>query len=241
MFGFYMLFTKTLTIMCGRFTLTKKQKEITERFNAEIEGLIQNIFNAAPTQDLPVISDINPAKIAFLKWGLVPSWAKEMEIGNKLINARAETLSKKPAFRKLIDSQRCLIPADGFYEWKSTPYGKQPYRIILSNDDLFSFAGLWDQWQNPAGLLVYSFTIITTEPNDLIKNIHNRMPVILNKENEQEWLDQNVKSDRAISLLKPFPSEKMRCFPVSKAVNNVANNSPELILEIPDNRQLTLF
>jgi len=227
--------------MCGRFTLTKKQKEVADRFNAKIEGMINDIFNAAPTQELPVITDANPAKIAFYKWGLVPSWSKDENSGSKLINARAETLREKPTFRKLIETQRCLIPADGFYEWKQTPNGKQPFRIMLSNNDLFAFAGLWDKWQSPSGLLVYTFTIITTEPNNLVKNIHNRMPVILEKENETDWLNPNLQSKQADNLLKPYPAKKMRAYPVSKAVNNVANNSPDLLLEVPSGEQPTLF
>jgi putative SOS response-associated peptidase YedK len=227
--------------MCGRYTLTKKQQEVVDRFNAEIEGVIKDLFNSAPTQELPVISDENPAKIAFYKWGLIPSWSKDSAIGSKMINARAEGLHEKPSFSKLLERQRCIIPADGFYEWKQTAQGKQPYRITLKNNDLFAFAGLWDKWRNPAGLLVYTFTIITTEPNELMKSIHNRMPAILEKGAEKEWLNPKLPFKDTETFLKPYVSDEMRAYPVSKAVNSVQNNSPDLIKEVPLETNLKLF
>jgi putative SOS response-associated peptidase YedK len=227
--------------MCGRYTLTKKQQEIAERFNAKIEGLIKELFNAAPSQNLPVITDVNPAKIALHKWGLVPSWAKDTESASGMINARAETLKEKPLFSNLLEHQRCLVPADGFYEWKNTPGGKQPYRITLANRDLFAFAGLWDKWKAPSGLLVYTFTIITTEPNKLTQSIHNRMPAILSKEDEKKWLNPNLTTDEIQKMLKPYPAEEMKVYPVSTAVNDAKDNSARLIEEINLTEENTLF
>lgn len=227
--------------MCGRYTLTKKQQEVVDRFNAKIEGVIKELFNSAPAQNLPVITDENPSKIDFYKWGLIPSRAKDSSVGTKMINARAESITEKPAFKKLMEKQRCIVPADGFYEWKQTPHGKQPFRITLRNEELFSFAGLWDKWKDPSGLLIYTFTIITTEPNELMKSIHSRMPVILERDFEEKWLNPHYPLEDALAVLKPFSSDKMRAYPVSKAVNSVQNNRADLIKEVPLATDLTLF
>jgi putative SOS response-associated peptidase YedK len=203
--------------MCGRFKLTKKQQEVVDRYNAEVEQLFDELYNASPTQQLPVITDEEPGKIRLFRWGLVPSWAKDISIGNKLFNARAETLHEKPSFKIPLQRRRCLVPADGFYEWEKRLGGKkQPYVISLKNQEIFSFAGLWDVWKNPEGKVIHSFTIITTEPNSLMKNIHERMPVILKKEEETLWLDKNLSAEKALQMLKPYDPELMIAVPVEK-------------------------
>jgi len=227
--------------MCGRFTLTKKQKLIEERFEAEAEAVIKEIFNAAPTRPLPVVANNKPDRIQHFRWGLIPQWAKDAKIGSKMINARAETLHEKPAYKKLLSRKRCLVIADGFYEWKKTSSGPQPYRITLKNEALFSFAGLWDEWVSGDGEVIDSFSIITTEANDLMKKIHDRMPVILKKEDEKKWLDAGLSADDAKVLLQPYEPIEMKAYPVSKAVNAAGNNSPDLILPVEPEKDTTLF
>jgi putative SOS response-associated peptidase YedK len=216
--------------MCGRYTLVKKAENIEQRFGAtlEKENVGQN-FNAAPTQVLPVISNADPSAVSFYKWGLIPFWAKDASIGNKMINARAETLTEKPAFRKSLQQKRCLVVADGFYEWKKEGKTKQPFRITLKDNGLFAFAGLWDEWKDDKGNKVQSFTIITTDPNELMAPIHNRMPVILPPAYEKHWLSADLKPADAMELLLPYNAAEMEAYPVSTLVNSPANNSPELI------------
>jgi putative SOS response-associated peptidase YedK len=228
--------------MCGRFTITKKQQALAERYNAEIEGVINEIYNAAPSQKLPVVTNEAPDKIKLFRWGLIPSSARDMSIGNKLINAQAETLLEKPSYKENIKRHRCLVPADGFYEWKKLGRTPQPYRITMQNEDLFSFAGLWDEWQDTIGNTFFSFTVITTTANSLIQPIHSRMPVILEPELEKYWLDNSLPMDDVLNMLKPYSSDKMKYYPVSKAVNSALVNSPDLITPVKiDGGQLTLF
>ncbi|MEA3496010.1 MAG: SOS response-associated peptidase [Bacteroidota bacterium] len=216
--------------MCGRFIISKKIDEITERFHVDVEkNIYKIIYNATPTQFLPVITNTEPTKLNFFKWGLIPFWANDISIAVKLINARAESVAEKPSFRNSFKSKRCLVVADGFYEWKKIKQEKQPYRIYMKNESLFAFAGLWDSWKNKNNEVINSFTIITTEPNSLVGKIHNRMPVILNKEDEHKWLNENLSVADAKNLLKAFSAEKMMAHPVSKLVNLPSNNSPELI------------
>lgn len=219
--------------MCGRYTLVKKPEVIEQRFGATIEkDTFRETFNAAPTQVLPVISNTHPETIHYFKWGLIPFWAKDASIGNKMINARAETLKEKPSFRKSLQQKRCLVLADGFYEWKKEGKTKQPFRITLKDNGLFAFAGLWDEWKDDRGNEVHSFTIITTDPNDLMASIHNRMPVILPPAHEKHWLSADLKTDDAIGLLVPYNAAHMEAYPVSTLVNSPANNSHELIESI---------
>ena len=162
-----------------------------------------------------------------MQWGLVPSWARDPSIGNRMINARAETLAEKPSFKRLIGKRRCLVLADGFYEWRKEGKGKVPMRFVLRGGELFSFAGLWDSWEKPDGVELQSFTIITTQANDLLKPIHERMPVILGKEGEERWLDQDPKEVH--ELLVPYPVEMMEFYDVSKLVNSPINDLPQCI------------
>jgi len=213
--------------MCGRFSLTANEAELNLRF--ELEGGNAPYvprYNGAPTQMMAVITSENPHKLSYLRWGLIPPWAKDISIGNKMINARAETITEKPSFRTPLFSKRCLVPADGFYEWQQDA-NKQPFRIFVKNNPIFSMAGLWERWKSPEGTVIESFNIITTEANSFMKPIHNRMPVILRREDEKTWL-ASKDSVEILSLLKPYAPEDMDAFAVSKLVNSPKNEAREV-------------
>lgn len=216
--------------MCGRFTIFADPDRLAERFQAALpaDGL-QPRYNAAPTQYLPVILNDGPPAIQLLQWGLVPFWAKDPSIGSRMINARAETLAEKPAFRAALKKRRCLVLADGFYEWQKTPTGKQPMRITLDSGEPFAMAGLWETWDAPDGSLLRTFTIVTGEPNELVAAIHNRMPTILLPEHEALWLDNAAEPAIWLDILRPYPAERMAAYPVSRRVNHVANDDPGLV------------
>jgi putative SOS response-associated peptidase YedK len=235
--------------MCGRYTLFVKPEVLKERFKSTIDESnlpkLQPRYNIAPAQDVPVITSEQPRTIRFMRWGLVPSWSKDASIGNKLINARAETLLEKPSFRASFKQRRCLVLANGFYEWRAAPNaraGKQPYWIRLQSGEPFALAGLWDTWYNPAhrnssnnspnkpdaGLL-HTCTIITTTPNSLIAPLHHRMAVILHPQEEDLWLREDVPPEELLALLKPFPDEQMIAIPVSKRVNSVGIDDASLV------------
>jgi putative SOS response-associated peptidase YedK len=167
-----------------------------------------------------------------MRWGLVPSWAKDPAIGNQMINARAETLTTKPAFRVAVRKRRCIIPADGFYEWQKQGSYKQPVRIVLRSREPFGFAGLWEHWQPPEGEELLTCTIITTEANVLLKVVHDRMPVILPKEKESLWLDPNAPLTDVLALLKSYDPREMEYYPVDRAVNSPKHNDPDCIVPI---------
>lgn len=226
--------------MCGRFQLSVKGKHISERFNVEVfDEKYSPSYNCAPSQNLAVISNKKPNELSFFKWGLIPFWAKDPKIGNKLINARAESLSEKASFKSAFSKRRCLIPANGFYEWKRDGKRKTPYRIFVKSEELFAMAGLWEKWKDAEDKPINSFTIITTEPNSLMKNIHNRMPVILNKTDEQAWLHE-TNADYLKTLLNKYSAEDMAAYTISDKVNSPANNSPDLIEEF-NSEPPTLF
>jgi len=220
--------------MCGRFTLTVDPAEVQETFSAyTFPQQFAPRFNIAPTQPVLVIPNDDQNTADFFVWGLIPMWAKDPSIGNRMINARAETLEEKPAFRGSLKYKRCLILADGFYEWKSAEgkKGKTPFFIHMKDRKPFAFAGLWDSWNSPDGSLVKSCTIITTEPNELTGIIHNRMPVILHPRDYAKWLDPSPQTpDQLKPLLKPFPADLMNAYPVSPLVNTPANDKPELVV-----------
>jgi len=195
--------------------------------------LLKPRYNLAPGQEAPVVIYEDSKILRLMQWGLVPSWAKEASIGYKMINARAETLTQKPSFKKSFKQRRCLVLADGFYEWRKGTGGrtKIPLRFVLKNREPFAFAGLWDTWQKPDGDLLHSFTIITTESNELIRPIHDRMAVMLRQEDEAKWLDPDLKDvEQLIPLLKPYPSDQMEGYEVSTLVNSPKNDTPECIL-----------
>ncbi|MGG0773735.1 SOS response-associated peptidase [Bacillus rugosus] len=221
--------------MCGRFTLFSEFDDIIEQFNIDQflpEGEYHPSYNVAPSQNiLTIINDGSNNRLGKLRWGLIPTWAKDEKVGYKMIIARAETLADKPSFRKPLVSKRCIIPADSFYEWKRLDSNsKIPMRIKLKSSNLFAFAGLYEKWNTPEGNPLYTCTIITTKPNELMENIHDRMPVILTDENEKEWLNpKNTDSDYLKSLLLPYDADDMEAYQVSSLVNSPKNNSPELI------------
>ena len=216
--------------MCGRFTLEPTTK-LFERFKIEnrLDGLTAR-YNIAPSQDVPVIVHNSPNRIVMMRWGLIPNWAKDESIGNKMINARAETLTEKPSFRGLLRSKRCIVPASGFYEWQDTGQGKQPYYIHADAGEYLPFAGLYDIWKNPEDIEIYSFTIITTQPTVNLKAIHNRMPVILEPAAEDVWLNPDVTDPQELTpLLQPYTIRPLDFYKVSKAVNRAGFDSPEFI------------
>ncbi|MFC5702231.1 SOS response-associated peptidase [Cohnella faecalis] len=219
--------------MCGRYTVTVTLEELMALYLAEGTALPFNLprFNFAPTQLVPaIVNDGTRNRIGQLKWGLVPSWAEDEKVGIRMINARAESLDERPAFRTAYRRKRCLIPADGFYEWKTISGGKQPYRIKLRNGELFGMAGLYETWTSPDGRKVHTCTVITTTPNRLMEDIHHRMPVILRREDEALWLDRSIQDpSRLQPLLAPYPAEEMEAYPVSKRVGNVGNDDPDLV------------
>ncbi len=227
--------------MCGRSSLTKNEKEIERRFNATFysdELLRYNPlpnYNVAPTHMCPVITNEEPDKIRLFRWGLIPFWAKDVKIGYKMINARSETLLEKASFKKAAESRRCIIPMDGFYEWKREGKTKTPYRISTTNVEIFGVAGLWEKWHNKeTSEIVYSFTVITQGPNELMKDIHDRMPAILLPEQEKLWLDTTLSATEVMKIIEPYPSDLMKAYKVSSAVGNVRNNSADLILPLED-------
>ena len=218
--------------MCGRFQLSVKGKHINERFNVEVyDDFYRPSFNCAPSQNLAVISNMEAKKLSFFSWGLIPFWAKDEKFGNKLINSKAETITEKPSFKNSFRQKRCLVICNGFYEWKKENNKKTPYRIFLKNNELFSMAGIWDTWKDGEGRPINSFSIITTTPNSLMKNIHHRMPVILRKEDEKKWLEKTDQNE-LLKLLKPFEDKLMDTYPISELVNSPTNNSPEIIKKI---------
>ncbi|CAM2814528.1 SOS response-associated peptidase [Paenibacillus sediminis] len=224
--------------MCGRFTLTVSLEQLLVRYDVHMTYSISYHhpqYNVAPTQQvLAIIHDGTRNRLGELKWGLVPSWAKEPAVSGKMINARSETLAHKPAFKLPFERKRCIIPADSFYEWQLTAESKQPYRIGLKDGGIFSLAGLYDTWTNPDGTKLSSCTIITTSANSLMAPIHDRMPVILPQEAEDEWLRRDNHNIEALQqLLVPYPAEEMKAYPVSTLVNSVKNNSPACIEALP--------
>lgn len=216
--------------MCGRYTLRTPVDSLAERFKIqEYPSSLTPNYNTAPTQEVAaVVEEDDQRKLEMFHWGLIPSWAKDPAIGNKMINARAETVSEKPSFRSAFKKRRCLILADGFYEWQKTDNGKQPYHIKMQDDSPFAFAGLWEIWKDEEE--IRSCTIITTEANNLMNEIHHRMPVILPPENYEMWLDPDFDEKEALtSLLKPYPANVMEAYPVSRRVNKPSNNEPSVV------------
>ena len=216
--------------MCGRYTLRTPVDSLVERFKIdEYPSSITPSYNVAPTQEVAaVVEEEEKRKLEVFHWGLIPSWAKDHAIGNKMINARAETVSEKPSFRSAFKKRRCLILADGFYEWQKTESVKQPYHINMEDGSPFAFAGLWEIWKN--GEEIRSCTIITTEANDLMNEIHHRMPVILHPEDYGMWLDPDFDEKELLtSLLQPYPSDEMEAYTVSTRVNKPSNNEPSVV------------
>jgi putative SOS response-associated peptidase YedK len=226
--------------MCGRFTLTQSATAIADHFELDDLSTLAPRYNIAPTQPVAVIragsgrQSSGDRQLTHQVWGLIPAWAKDPAMGAKLINARAETLAEKPSFRSAFKYRRCLIPTDGFYEWQRIEKRKQPYLFGLVDRQPFAFAGLWEHWQSADGSEIESCTIITTAANSLMRSIHDRMPVILQPQDYQHWLDPlEQKGDRLQSLLRPYePSSDLAAliaYPVSVTVNNPRHDSPDCI------------
>jgi len=226
--------------MCGRYTLFTPTDRLAERFGIEPAESLEPRYNCAPGQQLPVITNDDPDHLQFFEWGLTPGWADERK---GLINARAETVAEKRSFADAYESRRCLVPVDGFYEWVKRGEGKQPYRVAFEDDRPFAVAGLWERWEEPTrqtGLGEFgtagandesavheTFTIITTEPNNLISTLHHRMAVMLSPETESTWLHGEPAD--ASELLEPYPDDELTAYPVSERVNSPANDDPSLV------------
>jgi putative SOS response-associated peptidase YedK len=220
--------------MCGRYTIIAKAEEIVKRFNVEVPDHYTPRYNAAPTQILPVITNQQPEGLSFFRWGLIPPWSRGISIGAKLINARSETVTEKPSFKNAFKSRRCLVMSDGYYEWKkASKKAKIPYRIQLDSGHLFSFAGLWESYEDEDESIIHSFTILTTRSNDLTAHVHERMPVILTPETEKIWLNNDISTSRHLEILQPFESKKMKYYTVSNLVNSVQNENKKLIDPAP--------
>lgn len=216
--------------MCGRYRLTRADR-LAEKFDAELAEELHPRYNIAPTQPVPVVRASGSRRvITLMLWGLIPHWAKDASMAQ--INARSQTLLKKPAFKESFDRRRCLIPADGFYEWKRCGKSKQPFHFGMKDDSLLAFAGIWDRWRSPQGRVIESCAILTTEPNELLSDVHDRMPVILRPEKYQEWLiAPTLGRGRLRSFLQPFDAAMMKRFPVSSAVNDSQIDTPECVQE----------
>jgi len=232
--------------MCGRYSLFAPPDEIEARFDATVAEAFEPRYNAAPRQSLPVITGDDPDTIQRMEWGLIPSWAEDRS-DFEFINARAETLTEKPSFEAAYERRRCLVLADGFYEWTDAEGGKQPYRVTLADEEPFAMAGLWERWtppqtqtgldafaaggpdvsDEPAPEPIETFAVVTTDPNDLVADLHHRMAVILAPDEEAAWLTADT--DRAADVLDPYPAEEMRAYPVSTAVNDPSNDSPAVV------------
>ncbi len=218
--------------MCGRYTLRARPETVAREFDLPDVPTLRPAFNIAPSQPVAVVRfDPNEGtrRLDFLTWGLLPSWADDPGIGDRLINARAETIAEKPAFRHPFRIRRCLVVADGFYEWQSQDGGKRPYFIHMRDDRLFAFAGLWEHWEKGEEP-IYSCTLLTTGANEVLAPIHDRMPVIIPRSAYDLWLDPNMHDPKRLEpLLVPFPNDQMEAYPVSKLVNDPVNDVPECI------------
>jgi putative SOS response-associated peptidase YedK len=223
--------------MCGRFARRSTQEVLADWFGVELEDMpwFAPSYNVAPQSVQPVLRlnrDSGQREFAPLRWGLVPFWAKDAKFGYTTINARAEEVLNKPAYREAMKKRRCLVPADAFYEWrridKKTKY---PFAFALKSGEPYAMAGLWERWQPREGAALETFTILTTDPNELMEPVHNRMPVILEPRDYSRWLEAGNRAHPPVDLLRPFPAEKMRAWPVSDRIGNVRNNDPQLLEE----------
>ncbi|NET40117.1 MAG: SOS response-associated peptidase [Cyanothece sp. SIO1E1] len=230
--------------MCGRFSLVVPERFFSKVFVFEDIPEMQPNYNIPPGVDIWAIRSgrmAGRAEVARLRWGLVPSWAKDPKIGNRMINARSETVSEKPAFRSALGRRRCLIPADGFYEWKREGKIRTPFRIHLTDHEPFAMAGLWESWQTPDGDRLDTCTILTTSSNQIMQPIHDRMPVILNAQSQSVWLNPATPVESLKEITVPYPAEKMAAYPVSTLVNSPRNNGPECLEKQDMFQQTELF
>jgi putative SOS response-associated peptidase YedK len=217
--------------MCGRYTLKTPVEKLAEEFGFDASSVeLPPNYNVAPTQEVAaVLAENGHRRLELLRWGLIPSWADDPGIGSRMINARSETAPEKPSFRRAFRERRCLIPADGFYEWKRVNGGKQPFYIHMKEERPFAFAGLWESWKEDGGPEVRSCAILTTRPNALAREIHDRMPVILPAGSYAAWLDPEAEKEELVALLAPYPEDEMEAYPVSRFVNSPQNNDPRCV------------
>ncbi len=222
--------------MCGRYRLSRRKQLIAEYFDTVDEIDWEPRYNIAPTQNVGIVRQDREhpiRKFSLVRWGLIPYWAKDPNISSKMINARSETVLDKPAFRDAFQNRRCLVPADGFYEWVRTGRSKQPIHIGMQDDSLFAFAGIWDRWKDAHGNAVETCSILTTTPNSLLAELHDRMPVILKPQDYELWLDPGFKDlDTLTAMLKPFDPTLMKCYPVSTLVNSPVNDDSNCAVEV---------
>ena len=225
--------------MCGRFARRSTQQVLADWFGVEPEDMpfFAPTYNAAPQSTQPVVrqnADTGKPEFALMRWGLVPYWAKDAKIGYSTINARAEEVAAKPLYREAFKKRRCLVPADAFYEWQQiNAKTKRPFAFGMRGGEPYAFAGLWERWKPKEGAPLETFTILTTDPNALAEPVHNRMPVILDPQDYTRWIAQGDPSRPPSDLLRPYPAEKMRAWPVSARVGNVRNDDLELLTECP--------
>ncbi len=222
--------------MCGRFTLSTPAQTLQKLFDLPEVRELTPRYNIAPSEMLATVRlpEGKPSReLALLRWGLIPPWADDPDVGNRMINARAETVATSPAFRGAFRRRRCLVPADGFYEWQRQGRQKQPFYLHMRDGSPFAFAGLWEHWKGPEGQVIESCTLITTEPSDLVRPVHNRMPVILAPDDYALWLDPGVQDVEALkALLRPYPPVQMEAYPVSQMVNSPANDDPACVVPL---------
>lgn len=231
----FFIFFGGISTMCGRYSLTQPIKTLKEHFQAVAAAMEQDgRFNIAPSQSVPIVLlGREGREIQSLRWGLIPSWAKDPTIGNRLINARAETVHEKPSFHSSFRRQRCLVPADGFYEWQARGKEKHPHYIRLRSQDLFAFAGLWSEWDSGKEIL-RTFTIITTSANQELERVHHRMPVILMPGQYDDWLAPETGPEQLKQMLNPLPNGLLEYYEISKTVNSPKNDSEECILPVTE-------
>jgi putative SOS response-associated peptidase YedK len=225
--------------MCGRFTLTDPDQDLAVQFNLPDIPDMQPRYNIAPTQPVAAVRlspESRVREMVLLHWGLIPFWAKDPKIGNRMINARSETVADKPAFRAAFKRRRCLVVADGFYEWQKQDGGKQPFYIRRQDGQPFAFAGLWEFWKGEDERVIESCTLLTTTPNELIRPLHNRMPVILHSKDYGLWLDPEAEAPALQQLLIAHPTDQMDAYPVSRYVNSPENDDPRCIEPLPQQK-----
>ncbi|HBL16889.1 MAG: hypothetical protein A2X36_01860 [Elusimicrobia bacterium GWA2_69_24] len=221
--------------MCGRYTQTAGLDVLRDRFLLDqVPAEVLPRYNIAPGQDAPVVLTRKARCLEALRWGLIPGWAKNPAIGSRLINARCETALEKPAFRQALERRRCLVPADGFYEWKGVGRAKLPFRFHRRDKEPFAFAGIWDAWKDPEGPELRTFAILTTEANSSVRPVHPRMPVILYPEDEAAWLDAAATPEDLLDGLAPYPPDALTAYPVSRRLNSAQNDDRSLIEPVAD-------
>jgi putative SOS response-associated peptidase YedK len=227
-----------IAFMCGRFARRSTREVLAEWFGVDLEDAppFAPSYNVAPQSVQPVVRpgrDSGMPEFALLRWGLVPFWAKDAKIGHSTINARAEDVAAKPAFREALRKRRCLVPADAFYEWqRNHSKSKKPFVFALRSGEPFAFAALWENWQPKEGDALETFTILTTDANEVLEPIHKRMPVILERKNYERWMEPVSAERFPVDLMRPFPAEQMTAWPVSDRVGNVRNNDPQLLASL---------